>query len=170
MGSFPLKRLRGVVYDMAHLNDFRFQVPADGSSYWVGVKFTCHCFTKKLEAYHSPELLYEHEGEKRAFDVQRYELSKFLPAYIRSLVGSSVYWSNKGSFFFWRTPNGVSYLVFFTALQASKGNVKVRIKIGSAYPKSGSQFASPVDFAELMKMKAAGEFPELGPKVQITRK
>lgn len=136
----------------------------------VWIEFGCHCFTTKLEAHHSADLVYEHKAEKRAFDVERYTLSKLLPDYIRGLIGTSVYWSNKGSFFFWRTPDDALYLVFLTVIKARRGS-DVRVKIESAYPKETlTKYASPIAFEELVKTKAKGEFPEFGPKVALTRK
>jgi hypothetical protein len=171
MPFFKSKKLQGVVYDLPHLEPFRFKVAVDDEEYRVLVEFGCHCFTTKLEKHHSPDLIYEHKSEKRAFDVERHELSKLLPDYIRGLIGSSVYWSNQGSFFFWRTPEDYLYLVFFTALKARTGNVNVRIKIESAYPAGRlSQYASPIGFADLIKTKAKGEFPDFGPKVELKRK
>jgi hypothetical protein len=175
MAFFKSKKLQGVVYDLPHLEPFRFKVSVDADEYRVLVEFGCHCFTTKLQGHHSPDLIYEHttkhKTEKRAFDLERYELSKLLPDYIRGLIGSSVYWSNQGSFFFWRTPGDHLYLVFFTALKARTGNVDVRIKIESAYPKQTlAQYASPIEFAELIKIKATGEAPEFGPKVELKRK
>jgi hypothetical protein len=171
MAFFKSKKLQGVVYDLPHLEPFRFEVTAGKEKYRVLVEFGCHCFTTKLEEHHTPDLIYEHKFEIRAFDIERYELSKLLPDYIRGLIGSSVYWSNKGSFFFWRTPGDDLYLVFFTALKARTGNVNVRVKIESAYPaKKMAKYASPIEFAELIRTKAKGEYPEFGPKVELKRK
>jgi len=171
MTFFAPKKLQGVVYELSHLTPFRFNVPVDEKIYVIRVEFTCHCFTAKLEPHHGLDVVYEHKSEKRAFDIQRHELSKLLPDYIRGLVSNSVYWSNKGSFFFWRTPQNTAYLVFFSALKSRTKGIDVQIKIMSAHPKPQmAKYASPIDFTELMKVKANGEFPEFGPKVQIKRK
>ncbi|WP_159010036.1 hypothetical protein [Bradyrhizobium sp. S69] len=171
MAFFKSKKIQGTVYDLPHLEPFKFNVAADDEEYRVLVEFGCHCFTTKLEQHHTPDLVYEHKLEKRAFDIERYELSKLLPDYIRGLVGSSVYWSNKGSFFFWRTPEDDLYLIFFTALKAKTGNVNVRIKIESAYPaQKMTKYASPIEFADLIKTKAEGGFPDFGPTVELKRK
>ena|ERR1700761_7488451 len=171
MAFFKSKKLQGTVHDLGHLDPFDIVVPLDEETFRVRVEFGCHCFTTKLEPHHPPDLIYEHKSEKRAFDVERYHLSKLLPDYIRGLVGCSVYWSNQGSFFFWRTPEDVLYLVFFTALKAKNGKADVRIRIESAYPKQTlAKYASPIDFEALVKTKAKGEFPDFGPKVALKRK
>ncbi|MGY4351541.1 hypothetical protein ACVWXM_008034 [Bradyrhizobium sp. GM7.3] len=171
MAFFKPKRLQGAVHDLRHLDPFDFDVSVDQETFWIRVEFGCHCFTTKLEPHHSLDLIYEHKAERRAFDVERYHLSKLLPDYIRGLLGNSVYWSNKGSFFFWRTPEDVLYLVFFTALKANRGKADVRIRIESAYPKQAlAKYASPITFEQLVKTKAKGEFPDFGPKVVLKRK
>jgi hypothetical protein len=85
----------GITYDLSHLHlrTFRFERPAEGTRpaevYTVHTSFTSHCFTRAIaaeEAY-DERLLFADPDEKapRLFDVNRYELSKQLPAIIQRL-------------------------------------------------------------------------------------
>jgi hypothetical protein len=85
----------------------------------------------------------------------------------------SVYWSNKGNFFFWRNPENLNapYLVFFNAIKSTKSGVDVHIDVRTAHPKPNmAQFASPVKFTTLIQAKATGKKINAGPAQSIKRK
>jgi hypothetical protein len=86
MPHFKPKTIRGVFYDLAHVDPMRFIVNHNDKTFAVKVIFSCHCFTEELDpAIHTPDYHYVHETERRAFSVMRYDLSKQLPALISSL-------------------------------------------------------------------------------------
>jgi hypothetical protein len=173
MTTFKSKKLGGTVYDLSHLEPFVFSLAADEDNFAVGVSFSCHCFTVTWSAAFSPDFLYEHGNEKRAFDIQRHGLSLLLPDFFRQLGNRSVYWSNKGNFFFWRNPAALNapYLIFFDAIKSTAPGIDVRIHVRTAHPKPGMVlFASPVKFTTLVRMTAAGKKLKPGPAQQIKRK
>ena len=170
---FRPKRFQGKTYDFSHLNPFTFDLDVDERCFGVGVSFSCHCFTVKLTSAHSPDFLYDHGGERRAFDLLRHELSLQLPDFFRQLGNRSVYWSNKGNFFFWRSPAllNAPYLVFFDAVKAARPGVDVQIHVRSAHPKPNMALrASPVKFTTLIRATALGQKIKAGPAQQIKRK
>lgn len=98
----------GETYELAHLEPFEwvFNAPAAkkrlARSYNIQVIFGLHTFTRgpiKDEDLDSSPLLYEENGEKRLFDLERYELSKSLADIIRELGERRCYHTNHDSFF-----------------------------------------------------------------------
>lgn len=173
MSFFKSKKFQGAQYDCSHLDPFKFTLKADNKNFDVEVAFSCHCFTVELTSAHGPDFLYVHRGERRAFDVQRHHLSLQLPNFFHQMGNRSVYWSNKGNFFFWRNPAALSspYLVFFDAVRASRDEVDVRIDVRTAHPKPNmTLWASPVKFTTLVEAKAEGRKLKVGPAQQIKRK
>ncbi|HWU61494.1 MAG TPA: hypothetical protein VN112_05655 [Ensifer sp.] len=175
MAYFKSKTIRGQVYDLDHLDPFDFDIEVEGVTIVVHVEFTCHCFTEALKQEHTPDLRYAHGKETRAFDIQRYELSKKLPEMLRTLGTRSVYHTQQGSFFVLRDEDieglKVPYLVFFSAFKATDKRVHVQLLVRSAYLKPGmAEFAAPVRFSTLMRFTRDGKTPPMGPRKQLKRK
>ena len=175
MAPFKNKSIKGNLYSLGHLEPFIFSLATDEAVYSVEVSFGLHCFTEALNGSHTSDLLYTHQGERRAFSVERYELSKSLPDLIRSLGNRTVYWSERSDFFVLRdvtSNNGKRpHLVFFSAIRSAKERVDVRLSVNSAYFKPGmSQWAAPVKFATLITAVAKGTALAHGPKQRIKRK
>ena len=58
MPVFRRKTIRGVTYEMDHLEPLRFEVPnSEGILRSVLASFSCHCFTAGLKAHHAPDLI-----------------------------------------------------------------------------------------------------------------
>jgi hypothetical protein len=175
MAFFKNKTIRGHTYDLGHLDTFSFALTVGEADFTVEVAFSCHCFTEKLNQAHTPDLLYVHGHERRAFNIERYELSKVLPALFQGLGTRSVYWSERRDFFVLQdmtTPAGRGpYLVFFDALRSSKKDIHVRLDVTSAYLKPGmSLYAAPVKFTTLISSVATNRALTAGPRQQIKRK
>jgi len=173
MGVFKSKRLNGVDYHLNHLDPFQFALTSGDDSYTVEVQFGCHCFTEQVTAEHKPDVYYSHAGERRAFDLVRYEQSKLLPDLITSLGSRSVYYTRQVNYFFLRNLPGLTgpYVVFLDPIRAKKEGVDVLLNVQSAYCKPGMvDRASPVKFTTLIEAKATGIPVNRGPVQQIKRK
>jgi hypothetical protein len=173
MAVFKPKRLKGVDYALDHLDPFQFALTADQESFTVEVHFSCHCFTEEVGGHHTPDFYYTHGGERRAFDLIRYDQSKLLPGLIASLGSRSVYYTRQVNYFFLRNlPNTAGpYVVFFDPARAKKEGVDVLLNVQSAYCKPGmTDRAAPVRFTTLVEATAKNKAVNRGPVQQIKRK
>jgi len=164
---FRIKKINGVDYTMHHLEDFILEV----ASYKVKIVFSCHCFTEKLLKKHSPDYLYEHNGEKRAFSHERYTLSLQLKAIIGGLDNISVYHTQTGSFFSTKSLLNQNYVVFFRTYKADNKKFDVIIRVESAYLKPNmNMWAAPVKFRTMIEYTAKGKIIPMGNPVYVKRK
>lgn len=173
MAVFKTKRLNGVDYVLDHLDPFQFVLTAGQDSFTVEVHFSCHCFTEEVTAHHKPDLYYTHAGERRAFDLTRYDQSIALPGLVSSLGTRSVYYTRQVNYFFLRNlPNTPGpYVVFFDPAKAKKAGVDVLLNVQSAYCKPGmTDRAAPVKFTTLVEATAKNKAVNRGPVQQIKRK
>lgn len=175
MPHFRNKTIRGQEYDLSHLEPFTFALDVDDRTYRVAAEFSSHCFTEALTAEHTPDLRYAHGGETRAFNVERYGLSRKLPDIIRTLGTRSVYHSERETFFVLRDQEFAGgrqpYLIFFSTFTASAKDIHVHLRVRSAYLKPGmSRFAAPIRFSTLVRATAEGRKPKMGRPVQVKRK
>ena len=175
MPSFKSKTIKGQTYTFDHLESFSFKVSAGDAERTVLVHFSCHCFTEDFKPSHTPDFKYTHEGEVRAFDFVRYELSQQLPGLIQALGGRSVYMSVETNYFVLqqnahaRHPG--PYLVFFNLEKAKKAGADVIMYIESAYLKPNmADRASPVKFQTLVEKTSLGQKVPRGPIQKIKRK
>ena len=170
--------IRGVTYEMDHLDPLRLEVAiGEGAIHRVLVSFKCHCFTEKLKPRHTPDFHYTHRGEKRAFDINRHSLSLQLPGMIAWLGATTVYRSTNpksDNFFFWRQNSpGFSgpYLVFFNVAKAKRADVDVVMNVESAYLKPNmTDRGSPITFATLIDKIARNRRVPFGLPVMVKRK
>jgi hypothetical protein len=175
MPTFPAKTIRGTTYAFDHLEPFTFLLDTGGCKRVVAVAFSCHCFTETLTRAHTPDFRYTHNRETRAFDFERYDLSKLLPKIIATLGTRSVYLSMQANFFVLRqnpTADFVGpYLVFFNVTKSTKKGVHVLMNVESAYMKPGmTDRASPVKFTTLIENTSVGQRVPRGPVQTIKRK
>ncbi len=175
MSRFKDMRFGNTVYGLSHLDPFKLGIQFDGKAYTALVRFSCHCFTEGFNAdRHDRQAIYKHEGEERAFSVDRYELSRSLPDMIRSLGSGdmTVYHTKRRSFFFVRnaSPSAPFYMIFFRAYKAKEKSIDVIVEVVSAYPKSSMvRSASPVKFPRVIDSTARGRPPPLGPPCRVKR-
>lgn len=174
MAQFRNKKIRGDLYDLAHLDPFTFSVTHGETERIVRVIFKDHVFTEAYDpTVHTPDLIYSrHPGDCRAFDARRWELSHDLPELFRTLGGHSVYQSTGKNFFFLRGKAGEApYVVFFEALRSNRQDADVSVIVRSAYEKeSMTRRANPVRFPRLIDAAARGTIPSVGPLAQIKRR
>jgi hypothetical protein len=86
--------IEGVRYDLSHLEPFQFQVtPREMSGpATINVRFHDHCFTTAYDTKKHLEITRSNQHsarEERTFDLNRYELSKLLPDFIKA-------WTERG--------------------------------------------------------------------------
>ena len=174
MARFRNKRIKGRLYDLGHLDPFTFSVSHMDRGRTVRVTFLDHVFTEAHDPdRHTPDLIYSRRnGDLRAFDVRRWELSLDLPDLFRTLNRQSVYGTKGRNFFFLCGNAGEPpYAVFFEAIQSDLWNVDVSVIVRSAYEKEGmATRASPVSFPRLIDAVARGITPPLGPPAPIKRR
>lgn len=175
MAIFKSKTIDGVTYSLDHLEPFAFSLQTDYAQHVVGVRFSCHCFTERIRPHHKPDLHYTHQGERRAFSVDRHELSYLLPSLITGLGSKSVYLSQARNYFILRgNPVAATrgpYLVFFHTIRAKSDGVDVLMNVESAYTKPNmADRASPIKFTTLIHKTARGESIPRGPRQTIKRK
>ena len=175
MSYFKDMCIGNTTYDLRHLDPFKLSIQFEDKSYTVLVRFSCHCFTERLDADEQDgRAVYKHKEEKRLFSVDRYELSRSLPGMIRSLdnCNMTVYHTRQGSFFFARNASPLTpcYMVFFRAYKAKKKGIDVIVDVVSAYPKDHMvRRASPVKFPRVIDATAKGRPPPLGPTCRVKR-
>jgi len=136
----PHKSDAGESYGLSHVHPFRFDValpehqgkPARTVSIEVG--FSMHVFTVDIkDAGADPEIYADHR-ERRAFDLGRYEWSKYLKEIIRGIEGRKCFFAKRESFLTLKldgVPAGHEYRVFFTMRR--KGADCVQMTVQSAY-------------------------------------
>lgn len=135
---FPIGSL---IYDLSHLTAFGAAIPGKGnpkgSDLGVVVVFSNHVFTVRTE-HGQPHHLLDHNGSKRSFDPERYEMSKKLsqllgtaietnqPAYVsRSFAGVD-------NLIVLRVDGGRTWSIVFCFEPINGG---VRMEVLSAHPK-----------------------------------
>ena len=174
MPQFKNKKIGGQVYDLAHLDPFKFSVTHDAMDYSVRVSFSDHVFTETFNpGAHTPDLIYSKRvGDWRAFDTGRWQLSQTLPQLFRTIGGHSVYQSKGRNFFFLRGAAGSPpYAVFFEAALSRRDDADVAVIVRSAYEKGGMvRRARPVKFPRLIDATARSVPPPVGPSAQIKRR
>jgi hypothetical protein len=123
---------RGSDHDLSHLHPFEWQFMAPASetrparTYPIQAIFSLHTFTRGIQGGLRPaaELIYRDTREEREFDFARYELSKQLPAIVRSLGERTCYHTAHGTFFTIELtgPEGSrqDYEVYFKASRANR--------------------------------------------------
>lgn len=95
------KKIRGVVYDLRHLNPFLLDVVpgADGvEPLKVLVSFDIHTVTRERFPADTPDLFFGENGDPRSFDATRYGCSLLLPDLLRKGAKGNVYFSHQDKY------------------------------------------------------------------------
>jgi hypothetical protein len=113
-----------VTYDLSHLEPFQFHVMPWGMTEVVTVntRFHDHCFTEAFDPlkHQKPVSSSQYSPhEKRAFDPERYELSKNLPEFVRQICGKKITSTRNGNLARVELANGDKYAIFFTLRRAN---------------------------------------------------
>ncbi len=127
----------GVVIDLSHLEPFEFQILPKGLTEPAAVRviFNSHCFSEEFDApRHGTPLPATHiaSHETRGFDLDRYELSKLLPAQIRAFDGNRIAQTRTGTLVRITLADGREYGIFFTLKKT--GATHCELFVVSAYP------------------------------------
>jgi hypothetical protein len=114
----------GSVYDLSHLEPFLFHALPRGMAEFVtiNVRVHDHCFTEAFNpAKHQTSLNSSQYSahEKRAFDLDRYELSRNLPNFVRQICGKKITSTRNGNLARVELANGDKYAIFFTLRRAN---------------------------------------------------
>ena len=174
---WPNRTIRGVVYDLSHLDDVVIEVPAKDDPeriFKVQVGFGSHTFTKKWDPIaHTPDLKIKDEREVRCFCFDRYLLSKLLPRIVANAPLSRVYFSLRDTFMVIEDVEGAGapYVVFFEMMKARIKGIDVIMNVRSAHPRPNLPDRLPViTFMTLVAKKAIGQNPTPGRPVVRKKK
>ncbi|OAS15936.1 hypothetical protein [Methylobacterium platani] len=132
----------GSALDLTHLEprSLSFYVQKLTRDLTVYVRFSNHCFTCKFDdSRHTvADLIMDHR-QRRAYDAERYDLSRRLPTIVDALPGSSVYLTATDRNYVYvatvTTENGQQYPVYFNLRRAPREHpAQLLMMIESAYP------------------------------------
>lgn len=144
-GRFRPVALRGVQWDLRHLEPFAFREElAAGLTVDVVVFFSCHCFTHDYrddtrQSIPSEEV-YLDGNDRRVLDMERWRLSQtYLPKFVQWIQSNHIRVLNnvQGNFATFqvvdRQGNTVTYAVFFTVKKDSVRRKRIILRVQSAY-------------------------------------
>lgn len=145
--SAPLV-IRGVAFDLVHLDPFTFEVASNKvpRPLLVNVRFTSHCYTEAFDPARHPadEPAIMDGVRRRAFAPDRYTLSHRLPALIRGLADPRAKVHETGARRNWMysavveiPAEGTRYGVFFELRRTPEERRKLsdlELVVESAYP------------------------------------
>ncbi|WP_431287727.1 hypothetical protein [Roseateles chitinivorans] len=108
----------------------------------VSVAFGCHCFTEEFKPqFHRDHHRYVHNGELRAFDIERFQCSLQLPEVVLGIVGGRVYRADRSYTYVAQIElaydeGSRGYSIFFSLDRAGHpGAPAARMFVKSAYMK-----------------------------------
>ena len=136
--------------------------------YVVRIIFGHHCFTRQLKPSDPQDLCYpEPSFDQRAFDFDRYELSKQLPQIVQNLMGQKCSHTGHGTYFIVKLTDQrgveVEYEVYFD-VNKIQGSKTLELKVHSAYVRD-THLASnrpkfrPVRFEAILRGARIGKKP-----------
>ncbi|MGE7157545.1 hypothetical protein ACQKJ1_28010 [Methylorubrum rhodesianum] len=132
----------GVALDLAHLEPrlLSFFVQKVARELSIDVRFSNHCFTCKFEdgRHAATHLIMDHKN-RRAYDPERHELSRQLPAIVEALPTASVYMTPTDRNYVYlgnvTTADGQQYPMYFNLRRAPAGHQQqLLMVVESAYP------------------------------------
>jgi hypothetical protein len=135
--KWPKKKLRGVEYDLSHLDPFAFEaIPGDPNAarIRVGVSFSLHTFTHKRYPEDTPDTLMGSANDPRSFCPERHKCSQHLPNIIRGVAAGTVMRSRDNFLIVSKIDCAVGE--YATAFQLGKSNsvaIPVRMRVVSAH-------------------------------------
>jgi hypothetical protein len=126
--------------DLSHLEPFEFLVLPLGleGHVTISVRFHDHCFSETYNPKIHPSFIRTNQsaiGELRAFDGERYELSKRLPEIVKQMDGQKIASTREGNMVRITLQNGQTYPVFFTMRRAGKRRVELFVVSAYAWNK-----------------------------------
>jgi hypothetical protein len=158
------KKISGQIYDLSHLHDFKLEVKPkaeDAPTYNVRVSFGFHCFTRDITEGDAPDLHMMHEGEKRCFCFDRYELSKELVEAIKYAANGRAYFNQRANFLIVESPSqqNAPYAIFFDVEKAKKADgYDAAMFVTSAHLKPNlPDKLPPVTFATIVDYRIHGK-------------
>lgn len=162
--TFRNIKIQGNEYDFEHLRPHQVEITVEDRIHRVEIRYSSHVFSEAITRDTTPDLLYDHNGERRAFCVDRYDQSKLLPSIFNSLKWQSVYHSSRGNYFLVKSLIPLAYHVFFNARIARRiKGISVLINVVSAYTKEREiKFAPSVKFSRLVDLLATGKKLNVG--------
>ena len=144
MSSFAKKQFLGNTYEFHHLAPSSHTVDLDAAGTaraTLHVTYSIHCFTETFDsATHQEHHRYTHAGETRAFNLERYNCSIYLPSIVGGMARAKVYRALQNNYTYVALVpiNGQQnpYSMFFTLKEvASPGTPTVKMYVQSAYLK-----------------------------------
>jgi hypothetical protein len=155
-----------------HLHPFRFEHRLANAAgeliVTVHVGFGLHCFTRSVVKGAEPVEPYSDERETREFDAVRYELSKKLPAIVRTLATRPCAFGRHDNYvsvdLVGTSGEPVRYAIFFNVKRWEKmGPSALLLIVQSAYPLTGGKAAplrGRIGFDTLLRHALRGSRPK----------
>ena len=158
-------RYQGRVYDLSHLHHetYTYFQPAKGlrppNTYRVDILYSLHCFSRDIG--NDPvdsDLCYSDDRETRHFDFKRYELSFYLPAVIKKLMGRKCFHAKYDNYLTLelidKDGRAVDYEIYFSVSRSSKPGV-INLYVQSAYGRDEHHRANKINLAKLTEIPFA---------------
>lgn len=159
------------LYDISHLEPFSFEIRPTGwdETALVAVKFHDHCFTESFTLQKHSHVVRSNNSsqhERRGSSPDRYELSRRLPALVRSLDGKRISQTRSGGLVRIDLADGRNYGIFFTIRRNDPKNCDLFVM--SAYPFNADRRAIAVTgemkFNVAVARVLAGKRPKFPPR------
>ena len=155
----------GQVFDLSHLDSFehRFVQAAENEKperqYRTWIRFSDHCFTESTKSSDDPTLRYGAIKEGRSFDVLRWELSKYLPDIIRSLMERTISHTGHNNYVTIEILTNqalsaiypserIEYEIYFD-VSRDLGDKRLHIVVTSAFPRDMNRLADRPKFSKI---------------------
>jgi len=158
------KKIAGTLYDLGHLHPFKMEVSPKGEgaqTYIVRVTFGLHCFTRDIKDEDAPDLHVTHDGERRCFCFDRYELSKELVEAIKYAAKGRAYFTERTNFLILEslTQHNAPYAIFFDVDKAKKvDGYDAAMFVTSAHLRPNlPEKLPPITFATIVGYKVQGK-------------
>lgn len=156
--SWHSHNMFGEDYPLEHLHPQKvtITIPAKGKNpernLSVAISYSIHCFTHKQEDSEqlSTEETYSDSRETRAFDIERWKLSKHLPEIINTLDQRRCLHTGREEFVTVDiVENGrtIEYAVFFTVTKGGKSGCDLNLYVNSAHERNQPlRYKKPIRF------------------------
>ena len=157
------RRIRGVDYDLGHLDPYVFEVvPGDPKAppIKVAASFHLHTFTRDRDPADTPDLHMGNAFDPRSFSFERYECSKHIRAVIQKASQGTVYRSHHDNLLAIDTLDGLDgeYAVPFQVGATPSLAIPVRMWVLSAHERTNPlSHREGISFYTLVRKIAAGE-------------
>jgi hypothetical protein len=161
--QWPTFTCDDITYDLSHLDAHEVTFTLKEGNFRFIVTYSHHCFAKDCPAGTNvdPKWSYLSGNELRAFHIERYNLSKGLPALLPNLITAKTYHVGYDNYAFCEVIQGETVVYYKVAFVVYRHFKKFRLHVTSAYPVDANAYESKrrVNFASIVLNVAKGKKP-----------